>query len=230
MLRPCAAARGGRHARTRRLPAAAPAPLPAAPSLDLHPLSPVQAQIWAALTNRPLNPRQVALLEIYWRARRAGEPALAVDEAARRLAAVFGVAHKLAVDYVKGALRSFGRRLLQTLARPPVKMGHDIAGHGVADEIPMLALLSIEVGPAGESRHRLTGDGAAAVAVALGMNADGMAAGGVQTGDPALDDPDAVVTMAMSRGAAALLLRVQRSLGLSMDATLKALAAQAGTG
>ena len=109
-------------------------------------------------------------------------------------------------------------------------MGHDVHGDGVADEIPLLALVSIETGPYGESRHRLTDDGAAAVAAALGLNDQGTAAGSVLTGDPALDDLDAVVTMGMTRLAAALLLRVQKSMGLSMDATIKALTAQAGAG
>jgi hypothetical protein len=202
----------------------------APPPTDLQPLSAVQAQIWAALTGRPLNDRQVTLLEIYWRARQANEPALSVEEAARRLATAFGIQHKLAADYVKGALRSFGRRLLQTLERPPAKTGHDIRGEGVADEIPLLALMSIETGPFGESRHRLTDDGVVAVAAALGLNAHRIAAGAVPTGDPALDDLDAVVMIGMTRLAATQLLRVQKSMGLSMDATIKALTAQAGAG
>lgn len=201
-----------------------------APTAELRALSAVQGQIWAALTGRPLNDRQVALLEIYWRACLADEPALSVEEAARRLARAFGIEHKLAADYVKGALRSFGRRLSRTLERLPVKMGHDIPGEGVVDEIPLLALMSIETGPYGESRHRLTDDGVPAVAAALGLNAHGIAAAAVPTGDPALDDPDVVVMMGMTRLAAALLLRVQKSMGLSMDATIKALTAQAGAG
>ena len=86
-------------------PPAAPA---AAPVVGLKPLTPVQGQIWQALTGRQLNERQVALLEIYWRARQAGEPPLSVDEAGRRLATTFGIEHKLACDFVKGSLRSFG--------------------------------------------------------------------------------------------------------------------------
>lgn len=211
-----------------KLPAPPEVATPAIP--NIKPMTKIQAQIWAALTSRPLNERQIALLEIYWRARAAGEPALSVEEAARRLSQAVDVDPAKAVDFVKGALRSFGRRLFQTLERPPLKVGKDRMGDGVADEIPILALLSIETGPMGESRHRMTDDGTAATAAALGINANGMAAEGLQTGDPALDDPDEVVTVAMTRGALALLLRVQRAMGLSFDSTLKALAAQAGAG
>lgn len=210
-----------------------PSPTPGAVAAtipDIKPMTGVQAQIWAALTSRLLNERQVALLEIYWRAWAKGEQALSVEEAAHRLAQGIEVDPAKAVDYVKGALRSFGRRLYQTRERPPVKLGKDLMGNGVADEIPLLALLSIATGPSGENRHRLTDNGAVAVAAALGLNAHGMSAGGLQTGDPALDDPHEVVTVAMTRGACALILRVQRAMGLSFDATLKALAAQAGAG
>jgi hypothetical protein len=205
-------------------------PLAEHSSAEVTPLTPIQSQIWAALTARPLNERQIALLEIYWRARAAGEPALAVEEAARRLTAIVGVDSTRAVDFVKGALRSFGRRLLQTLERPPVQIGKDRMGGGVADEIPLLALLAIQAGPSGENRHILTADGAVAVAAALGINSNGMAAGGLMTGDPALDDMDEIVMAAMSRGALALVQRVQRAKGLSFDETLRALASLAGAG
>ncbi len=197
---------------------------------DIKPMTGIQAQIWAALTSRPLNERQIALLQIYWQAWAAGEPAISIEEAGRRLAQEVEVEQGKADDYVKGALRSFGRRLFQTLERPPLKFGKDLMGNGVADEIPLLALLSILTGPSGENCHRLTDDGAVAVAAALGLNANGIAAGGIQTGDPALDDLNEVVTVAMTRGAYASLLRVQRSMGLSFDATLMALAALAGAG
>lgn len=210
-----------------------PSPTPSAVAAtipDIKPMTGIQAQIWAALTSGPLNERQVALLQIYWLAWAADEPALSVEEAARRLAQDVEVAPAKAVNYVKGALRSFGRRLVQTLEHPPLKYGKDSMGDGVADEIPLLALLSIATGPLGENCHRLTNDGAVAVAAALGLNSKGMAAGVLQTGDPALDDLNEVVTVAMTRGACALLLRVQGAMGLSFDATLKALAAQAGAG
>ena len=209
-------------------PPAGTAPPPKPP--PLQPLSDLQAQIWAALTDRPLNTRQTALLEIYWRARKAGEPALPVEEAAQQLASAVDLEPDRAVDYVKGSLRSFGRRLLKALKRPPVRIGYNRMGEGVGDEIPLLALLSIETGLMGEARHRLTDDGFVAVTAALGMTAHGMAAGGILTGDPALDDPDAVVTPAMTRMSYALILRVQESLGLSIDETIKALTAKAGAG
>jgi hypothetical protein len=46
----------------------------------------------------------------------------------------------------------------------PVRVGRDCRGEGVADEVPLLALVDIVSGPMGEARHRLTEDGAAAVA------------------------------------------------------------------
>jgi len=208
-------------------PSVAPAP---EPTTTLTLLTPVQSQICAALTQKPLNPSQTELLAIYWRSWRDGEPELPIEEAGRRLAAALSVDPARASDFVRGALRSFGRRLIHTLERPPLRVGRDRFGDGVADEIPLLALVSIVTGPTGEARHRLTNDGAVAVAVALGMTAAGQAAGGLQTGDPALDDPDAVVSIGMTRRAAALLLRVQRSLGLGLDATIKTLTAQAGAG
>jgi hypothetical protein len=90
--------------------------------------------------------------------------------------------------------------------------------------------LSIKSGPYGESRHRLTDDSVAAVAAALGVNICGAAANALASVDTTLDDPDAVVAMGMSRLAATLLLRVQRSTGLSMDDTIKAIAGHADTG
>jgi len=210
-----------------------PARLKATPSTsgheaNLHPLTAVQGQIWAALTARALNHRQVAMLEIYWRARLAGEPALSVNEAGRRLAEALSVPHGEACNFAKGALRSFGRRLAQTLQRPPANLGND--NPGAANEIPLLALLAIETGPHGESRHRLTYDGMTAVAAALGLTAHGAAATGVSTADSAIDDLDEVVLLGMSRLSAAVLLRAQRSMCLSLDATIKAMAARAGAG
>src|SRR5690606_23129744 len=144
---------------------------PPSGTAGLTALTPVQGQIFAALTRRPLNQSQTELLAIYWRARRDGEPALSVDEAARGLAAALGADPARSADYVRGALRSFGRRLLRALEKVPLQVGRDRMGDGVADQIPLLALLTIETGPNGDARHRLTPDGAAAVALALGLTA-----------------------------------------------------------
>jgi hypothetical protein len=201
-------------------PDATPAAADAA--LALLPLSPVQGQICAALTRQPLNSRQAELLAIYWRAQRNHEPALPVEEAGRRLAAGLGLEPARASDYVRGALRSFGRRLTRSLDRP----GDGDAAASAGDEIPLLALIAIETGPTGEACHRLTADGAVAVAAALGLNAAGETAGGEDDGA----DGEAIVAVGMSRAAAALLLRAQQRLGLGLDATVRALAAQAGAG
>lgn len=112
-----------------------------ASSVATQPITALQGQIWHALTDRPLNDRQTLILQAYWRAKNDGEAALPVEEVARRLAAAGTVDPDRAVDYVKGALRSFGRRLFQTLDRPPVRLGADHQGDGVADEIPLLALM-----------------------------------------------------------------------------------------
>jgi hypothetical protein len=210
--------------------AESPTPSSGASKPSLQPLTPVAQQIWAALSGRPLNDRQIALLEIYARACAAGEPPISVQEAGRRLVqALDDLGPARAEGFVKGSLRSFGRRL-RTLKRPPVRLGYDRNGDGVGDEVPLLALLEISTGPSGEVRHRLTDDGVAAVAAALALTSAGHAASGVQTGDAVLDDPDQVVSMGMTRLAAALLFRVQKGLGLSMDDTIKTLAAQAGAG
>jgi hypothetical protein len=189
------------------------------------PLTSGQGRICAALTRQPLNSRQAALLGIYWHAYREGESALSIEDAGRRLAAAAGLDPARAADYVRGALRSFGRRLLRTAdAAPSADEGRNHPGEGGGDAIPLLALLAIETGPSGEARHRLTDDGAVAVATALGLGRGGTEAEGGS------DDPDAVVAVGMSRAAAALLLRVQHTLGLGIDDTVKTLAAQAGAG
>ncbi|WP_201281728.1 hypothetical protein [Methylosinus sp. Ce-a6] len=207
-----------------------PPPLPIAPPPAAPPALPKltapQTRIWRALTLRPLNVRQTELLAIYWRAWRAGEPALAVEEAARRLAGRIDVGER-AVDFVKGALRSFGRRLYSTLDKAPVRVGTNRHGEGVADEVPLLALVDILTGPSGEARHRLTDDGAAAVAAALGLGAAGAPSGGLAAPD---DDPEEAVLVGMERNSAALLFRVQQAWKCDLDETVRRLAAMAGAG
>jgi hypothetical protein len=205
-------------------------PAPQAPYPSLQSLSLEAQPIWAALTGRPLNDRQIGVLEIYLQARATGEPPLSVHEVGRHLAEALGLDPTRASDFVRGVLRSFGRRLLQTLKRPPVRIGQDGLGNGVANEVPLLALLGVSSGSSGEVRHRLTDNGAAAVAAALAMTSAGKAAGGIQTGDPDLDDPNEIVTIGMTRLSAALVFRVQRSFGCSIDETIQRLTAKAGAG
>ena len=191
----------------------------------LNPLTPLQALIWSALTDRVMNHRQIALLEIHWRARRDGEGPLSVEEAGRRLIEDVGEGEAPAVDFVKGALRSFGRRLTSALEKAAKKTGPEAVRF---DGVPFHLLFAIDSGPRGEVRYRLTDDGFRAVAAALGMPPGGHSAAGIQTGDQALDDPDQVVEFAMTKLSAALLMRVQRTMGTSLDETIRALAAQAG--
>ena len=204
---------------------------PAAPGLPGSSLTKVQGEIVVALTRTPpLNERQVAILEIYWTAYTQGEPPLPIETVATRLAAkapVIAIDPTRAADYVKGALRSFGKRLFGALTRVPVQIGRDRMGDGVADEIPLLAMFSIEKGLSGEARHRLTPDGAAAVAAALALNAKGEAAS-----SPAAegDDPDEIVTFPIRRSTAALVMRVANSKEIGLDEALRVMTALAGAG
>ncbi len=209
-----------------------PPPVPSPPtdanaSNKLTPLTKTEALIWRALTDRPMNDSQIALLELHWRARRDGEPPMSVDEAARRLAQGGDVAYAgKAADYARGAMRSFGRRLTSALEKKPVKDDGDAS----VDGFPFQLLFAIDSGPRGEVRHRLTDAGYRAVAAALGMPACGHSAAGVQTGDVALDDPNEAVEFGMSKLSAALIMRVQRSLGVPIDEAIRVMTTRMGAG
>jgi len=201
---------------------------PLAPPAIGTSLTKVQGEIVVALTKSPpLNERQVAVLEIYCNAYSHGEPALSIEMVGTRLEDKVAIDPARAAAYVKGALRSFGKRLFAALSKLPVQIGKDAMGGGVADEIPLLALLSIEKGPTGETRHKLTADGAAAVAAALALNAKGEAASSPPAGT---DDPNEIVTLAMTRLAAALIMRVAKSKGIGVDEAVKLMTALAGAG
>lgn len=206
------------------LQAAVPVP-PACPALTL---TKAQGEIASALTRKPpLNERQVAILEIYWQAHRQGEPALPIEIVAARLVQKIEVDPAKAVDYVKGSLRSFGKRLFGALSKVPLQLGRDAMGEGVADEIPLLAMISIQKGAGGEARHKLTSDGAIAVAAALAMNSKGEAASSPASDT---DDPDEMVTLAVPRSAAALVMRVAATKGIDIGEAMKLGAALAGAG
>lgn len=175
-------------------------PAPPAPALAMT-LTPAQERIWRALTDRPLNVRQRELLGIYWEARE--DEGLGVDEASRRLGERLGIDPVDAIDFVKGALRSFGKRLFKT---------HDMA----ARDVPLTTMLSIE-DVDGASRHRLTANGVAAVGSALGLAREG-------------DGSGSPVLLAMSPLSAALVLRVQADLRCSLDKAIQAMAAKMGAG
>lgn len=193
------------------------------------PLTTGQAKIWAALAGQPLNAAQTEVLAIYARASRAGEGALPVETVARRLSQATGIERRKAEAHVRGAIRSFGRRLTVALDRIPGRFGHDQRSEDVFEQVPSLALFDVIVGASGEKRHKLTHDGIIAVTAALGLTEAGEAAGGIH-GTPEVDDMEAVVMVGMSRLAAALLLRVQQSLGTSLDDAVKTIAAHAGAG
>ncbi|TGQ83739.1 hypothetical protein EN850_03065 [Mesorhizobium sp. M8A.F.Ca.ET.207.01.1.1] len=107
--------------------------------------------------------------------------------------------------HVRGAIRSFGRRLTAALDKIPGRFGHDRHGYDVFDEVLSLALFDVVVGPSSEKRHKLTDEGLVAVTVALRLTEDGQAADELQSGDPNFDDPDEVLMVSTSRLAAALL-------------------------
>lgn len=198
------------------------------PSPPGFPLTKVQGEIVSALTKKPvLNPRQVTILEIHWKATTSGGQPLSVDAVGARLVAEGGAEPNQATDFVRGSLRSFGRRLRATLTKVPVQIGKDMLGDGVADEIPLLAMFDISKGATGEVRHRLTHDGMIAVQAALGMNGKGNAAGSV-TGED--HDPEEMVTLGMSQGAAALIMRVAASKGMGVDETVRLMTAMMGAG
>ena len=200
---------------------------PGEPAASAGPaLSKVQGEMVTALTKKPpLNERQVAILEVYWQAAKAGEPPLAVDAVATRLVGKVTVDPARAAHYVKGALRSFGKRLFAELSKVPVRFGKDAMGDGVADEIPLLAMFDITKGSMGEARHKLTPDGVVAVTAALALNSRGEAASSTAAGDP-----DEIVTLAMTRGTAAQVMRVASTRGLGIDGALRLMTALAGSG
>jgi len=197
---------------------------------SLQSLTPVQQRIWAALTRRPLSNRQATVLEIYFQAHLAHEAPLSIDEVGSRLAKALGLPRKRASAFVIGSLSSFGRRLANNKKGSAKNSDHEAGSHADSGESPSRALLSSERGSRCKIRHRLTYDGLIAVAIALGINGRGIAATSASRGDPVLDDPNAVVMVGMTRASASLLLRIQKSVGQSMDATVRALAERARAG
>ena len=203
-------------------------PAPVSIPLSGSPLTKMQGEIVSALTKKPvLNLRQVSCLEIYWKAAMNEEPALAVDAVGTRLATQGVVNPRQATDFVRGSLRSFGRRLRSTLIKVPIQVGKDIVRDGVADEIPLLALFDISKGLTGEVRHRLTQNGIVAVQAALAMNGKGKAAASVMDEDY---DPDEVVALAMTQGAAALIMRVAQTKGVGVDEAVRLMTMMMGAG
>lgn len=203
-----------------------PATTPA--DLDVSTLTPVQQQIATALLGRPMNDRQVGVLEIHLQNYRAAGAHLTIDAVAQQLVGqgLIKDQHR-AADYVNGALRSFGKRLQGTLTKTPGRYGRDRFGDGVKDEVPLLAMFSIIKDGNGQARHRLTDDGAAAVAVALGSTQSGVAASSPMT---EVDDPSEIVSLGMSRLSAALIERVAKTWGVNRDEAVRQLTALAGAG
>ena len=185
-----------------------------------RPLTQVQGEIHAALSYRPLNPFQVLMLGVYHQAYVDGLPGLSVDEMASRLKAKSDVDPKRAADFVRGGIRSFGKRLRQTLTVVPVVYGKDSMGDGVADETPLLAMFTVTLGSMGERRQALTDDGAVAVAAALGLVNQHVGEGA----------DDTVVALGMSKHSADMLNRVAATKGVSLDKAIQWMTAQAGAG
>lgn len=210
-------------------PAPGAADAPAVEMPVIQPMPRIQQRIVVALTRQPaLNERQVATLEVYWAAYHETKQALPISEIAARLVERGIHDPARAEDFVKGALRSFGKRLngfaneWVALVRSVDRFGDD-----VADLVPLVVLLDIRKGKNGEACHRLTKDGAAAVAVALGLPKPSSAA---TDGKPGKEDLDEVVSLGMSRRAAVMILRVVKARGISTDEAIIQMTAAAGAG
>ncbi|AOG03062.1 hypothetical protein BSY19_5373 (plasmid) [Bosea sp. RAC05] len=192
-------------------------PTPPAPSHQA--LNPLQKQIYEALTYRPLNENQVQLISIYLAAAKANEGPLSVFDSGGRLAKATGHSHGKAEELVKGALRAFGKRLFKKLKKIPLKHGKDKYGEGVADEIPLLAFVSITKGSDGGACHQLTADGVIVAELLISMSDLEL---------PAAGATEITVTVEIKASTEALLKQLQEALGMSLDDVLHHLALQAG--
>lgn len=201
-------------------PSAFAAPQTPAPSVPSHQaLNPLQKQIYEALTYRPLNENQLKLISIYLAAAKANEGPLSVFDSGGRLAKASGHSHGKAEELVKGALRAFGKRLFKKLKKIPLKYGKDKYGEGVADEIPLLAFVSITKGSDGGACHQLTADGVIVAELLISMS---------DLEQPGEASAETTVTVEIKASTEELLKQTQAALGLSLDDTLRHLAAQAG--
>lgn len=187
-----------------------------------------QQEITAALTNRTLNDTQIGVLEAHLRNFRGNGGHLSIASVAKYLVEHCNVENlEIAAQYVEGALRSFGKRLKTCLSTIPTRHGRDRMGDGVADEVPLLAMFSIVKDDLGQTRHRLTEDGAAAVSLALGAKASGIAAtSSWQEGD----NLDELVGLSMSVKAAALIERVAKTMGVTREEAILHMTSMAGAG
>lgn len=198
------------------------APAPALPTIER--LTRTQQRIVQAMTRPPaLNVRQVGVLEVYWCAYHETRAALPISEIAVRLTRLGVVDATRAQDFVKGSLRSFGKRLNGFTDEP---VSWVTKGDG-ADPVPLVVLLETVKGANGEACHRLTKDGAVAVAAALGLPRPGVA---TDEGGGEEENPDEIVVLAMSRRAASMILRVAKARGISADDAIFQMTAAAGAG
>lgn len=192
-------------------------------------LTGVQQEIAEALTNRPLNERQVCILEKYLINFKSGGGHVDVDSVAKYLLENVKEVEtqKKAVEFVKGSLRAFGKRLNGTLTKPPGRRGKDKFGDGVLDEVPLMAMIDFFKDAHGQTRHKLTEDGAAAIAMVLGAKASGMAASStLQDGE----NENEKVGLFMTVKSAALLFRVAKEMGVTLDEAILSMTAAAGAG
>ena len=203
----------GEKAPAEAKPAAEPKSVP-----TLQSLTPLQKEIHKALTYRQLNQNQVALLWIYLEASYSKKGALSIEIAAASLAKKTGYSWAEAEKNVEGCLRAFGKRLNKTLKKIPLKIGKDKHGDGVADELPLLALVKIEKGANG-TRHQLTADGEVVTELLLSTSDLGL---------PDATPIEPMVNAEIKASTAELLLKAQTELGLSFDETLLHLAGLAG--
>lgn len=199
--------------------------------IDVKKLTKRQQVIVQALTYLPLNVTQIGVLEAHLRNFKSGGGHLSINKIAEYLVERYDVETMMsAVNEVKGALRSFGKRIktfMPIQSEIPNVLGKDKFGEGVADPVPLLAMFSIFKDGNGVTRHRLTEDAATAAALALGSSAAGTACSVVlQEGD----NPNEVVGVAMSLKSAAVLHQHAKNQGLSLDEAILHLGSLAGVG
>lgn len=208
-----------------------PTKLQVAVPTGLNKLTTKQQVIVKALTYRPLNVTQIGVLEAHLRNIKSGSGHLSINKVAEYLVERYDLDTMMsAVNEVKGALRSFGKRLkafMPTQSDIPHRRGKDKFGDGVADPVPLLAMFSIFKDGNGDTRHRFTEDAAIAVALALGSSASGTACSVVWQES---DDPNEVVGVPMKLWSAAVLYHAAANQGLSVDEVILQWGSLAGVG
>ena len=187
-------------------------------------INPELQPLVSALQDGVLAPNQEILLRNHYYNKLGGGAPLSVAQLGHSLISEgMATTHEEAEKLVSGAYRALGRRLNKFLPNPPMRVGRDRSGDGVADPVPLMAMFEICRDLNGKARHLLTANGATAVGLALGLESDL---------DSSMDDtyPTPPVALAMDSLTAALVLRVARTWECSVDDALRRMTSAAGAG